>query len=154
MTQVPAQPAARQPATPPEHMIGALDDFPVRKVVPVHVDGRRIGVLRHGDDMYAFADRCPHHGAPMCFAQVAGTMMPSDPNVFRFEHDGLIVKCPWHAYEFDVRTGEAMGGIIRGKLVTFETAVRDRKVYVRLRRAATPAPREIETLAAGQAAPS
>lgn len=135
------------PSPRPEHLIGDLDDFPQRKVVPAFVEGRRIGVLRRDDIIYAFADRCPHHGAPMCFAQVAGTMLPSDPNVFRFDLDGLVIKCPWHAYEFDVRSGEAMGGIIRTRLVTFETTVRDGKVYVRLQRREAKATRPDEVVA-------
>jgi nitrite reductase (NADH) small subunit len=130
---------ANTPAEPPEFFVGDIDAFPKRKVVPAHVDGKRIGVLRHGDEIYAFADHCPHHGGPMCYAQVAGTMLPSEPNEFRYDLDGLVVKCPWHAYEFDVRTGRAIGDIIRGRLMVYRTEVRDRKVFIQLKRA-QPAP--------------
>lgn len=120
----------------PEYNIGPLDSFPERKVVPAFAGDRRIGVLRKGDQMFAFADRCPHHGAPMCFATVSGTMQPSAPNEFHYDLDGLVVKCPWHAYEFDVRTGQAMGGIIRSRLMIFQTSIRDGDVFVRLKRIA------------------
>jgi nitrite reductase (NADH) small subunit len=122
-------------AEPLQHFLGNIDDFPQRKVVPVEVEGRRIGVLRRDDTVYAFADHCPHHGAPMCYAQVVGTMLPSAPNEFRFDLDGLIIKCPWHAYEFDVRTGEAVGGIIRSRLMVYATTVTNGKVFVQLKRA-------------------
>lgn len=121
-----------------EHALGPLLDYPERKVVPVEVAGRRIGVLRRGDAIFAFADKCPHHGAPMCFAQVSGSMTPSERNEFHYEHDGFVVKCPWHAYEFDVRTGESMGGIIRGRLMVFQTRVEGGEAFVRLRRAPAP----------------
>ena len=124
----------------PEHRIGTLADFPERKVVAVEVGGKTIGVLRQGGDVHAFANRCPHHGAPMCRAQVSGTMRPSDPNQFIYDLDGLIVKCPWHAYEFDVRSGEAMGGIIGSRLFIYHCEVRDGEVFVQLRRSATPPP--------------
>ncbi|NGN42982.1 Rieske (2Fe-2S) protein [Mesorhizobium sp. CGMCC 1.15528] len=127
-----------QQQTMPEHRIGKLEDFPERKVVPVEAGGKTIGVLRRGDDVHAFANRCPHHGAPMCRAQVSGTMRPSEPNQFVYDLDGLIVKCPWHAYEFDVRSGEAMGGIIRGRLFVYHCEVRHGEVFVQLRRPATP----------------
>ena len=71
----------------------------------------------------------------MCYAQVVGTMLPSAPNEFRFDLDGLIIKCPWHAYEFDVRTGEAVGGIIRSRLMVYATTVTNGKVFVQLKRA-------------------
>jgi len=125
-------------ADTPEYKIGRLENFPERKVVPVEVDGRRIGVLRRGDEIFAFADKCPHHGAPMCFAQVSGSMAPSERDEFCYEHDGFVVKCPWHAYEFDVRTGEAMGGIIRSRLMVYQTEVRDGEAFMRFRRVPAP----------------
>jgi nitrite reductase (NADH) small subunit len=118
----------------PEHNIGRLDSFPERKVVPVEVAGKRVGVLRKGSEVYVFADHCPHHGAPMCFAQVVGTMLPSEPNEFNYDLDGLVVRCPWHAYEFDVRTGKAMGDIIRSRLMIYHTEVRGEDVFLQLRR--------------------
>jgi len=71
----------------------------------------------------------------MCYAQVVGTMLPSAPNEFCFDLEGLIIKCPWHAYEFDVRTGEAVGGIIRSRLMVYVTTVTNGKVFVQLKRA-------------------
>jgi nitrite reductase/ring-hydroxylating ferredoxin subunit len=118
----------------PEYKIGQLDSFAERKVVPVEVAGKRVGVLRKGGEVYVFADHCPHQGGPMCFAQVVGTMLPSEPNEFNYDLDGLIVKCPWHAYEFDVRTGQAMGGIIRSRLLIYHSEVRGGEVFLQLRR--------------------
>lgn len=117
-----------------EHAIGRLDDFPDRKVVGVDVEGRRIGVLRKGGAIYAFSNRCPHHGGPMCSGSVSGTMFPSDPDEFDYGLDGLVIKCPWHAYEFNVETGESVGGIIRSRLPIFHTEVREGQVFCRLTR--------------------
>lgn len=118
----------------PIHDIGALDDFPDRKVVPVEIDGRTFGLLRNGAQVFVFANRCPHHGAPMCHAQVAGSMRPSERNQYEYELEGLVVKCPWHAYEFDVRSGRSMGDIIRAKLPVFATEIRDGRVLTSLAR--------------------
>ncbi len=122
-----------------EHCIGRVDSYPERKVVPVEVGGKTVGVLRKGEGIHVFANHCPHHGAPMCRAQPAGTMRPSAPNEYDYDLDGLVVKCPWHAYEFDVRTGEAMGGIIRSRLFIFHSEVRDGEAFVQLRRSSVPA---------------
>ena len=121
-----------------EFNLGRVDAFPERKVVARDVGGRTIGVLRRGDTVHAFANHCPHHGAPMCRAQVAGTMRPSAPNQYDYALDGLVVKCPWHAYEFDVSSGEAMGGIIRGRLFIYHSEVRDGEAFVQFRRAGLP----------------
>lgn len=116
-----------------EHLIGTIGDFPERQIVTVEINGRKIGVVRKGDNVFAFANRCPHHGAPMCAGKVSGTMFPSDPDEFHYGLDGLVVKCPWHAYEFDVRTGEAMGGILKSRLPTFVAQVQGDQVYCRMR---------------------
>lgn len=116
------------------HNIGRLADFPDHKVVPAEVAGRTVGILRHGEEIYAFGNRCPHQGAPMCRSQAAGTMLPSDPDEYRFSMDGLIVKCPWHAYEFNVQTGESVCGIMPAKLPVYETEVRNDEVFVTLKR--------------------
>ena len=118
----------------PAHNIGPITGFPEREVVSVEIDGRTFGLLRKGDEVFIFANRCPHHGAPMCHAQVSGTMRPSDRNEYDYDLDGLIIKCPWHAYEFDVRTGESMGGIIASRLMVFQTDIRDGDVLVTLQR--------------------
>jgi nitrite reductase/ring-hydroxylating ferredoxin subunit len=112
------------------HRIGQIGDFPDHKVVPADVNGRTVGILRRGDEIYAFGNRCPHQGAPMCRGQAAGTMLPSEPDEYDFAMDGLIVKCPWHAYEFNVKTGESVCGIIRARLPVYQTEIRDQDVFV------------------------
>ena len=119
----------------PEHHIGRLEDFKPRQIATVIVDGRKIGVLRKDNSVYAFANRCPHHGAPMCSGSVSGTMFPSNPDEYNFGLDGLVVKCPWHAYEFNVQTGESIGAIIQSRLIVYHTEVRDGEVFCRLVRA-------------------
>jgi nitrite reductase (NADH) small subunit len=117
-----------------EHNIGRLADFPAHKVVPVDVAGRTIGVLRKDEKVYAFSNRCPHQGAPMSFARATGTMLPSEPDEYDFDLDGLIVKCPWHAYEFNVETGESVCKIIRARLPVYRTEIRDSEVYLTFRK--------------------
>jgi nitrite reductase (NADH) small subunit len=116
----------------PEHHLGRLERFPQHKVVPVKIDTRTIGVLRKDDAIYAFSNRCPHHGGPMCASQVSGTMFPSQPDEYHFGLDGLVIKCPWHAYEFNVQTGESLGGVIQARLPVYQTDVRAGEVYCRL----------------------
>jgi nitrite reductase/ring-hydroxylating ferredoxin subunit len=118
--------------TKPEHRIGQLSDFPEHKIVTVEIEGRKIGVVRSGEAVHAFANRCPHHGAPMCAGRISGTMLPSKPDEYNFALDGLIVKCPWHAYEFNVETGDSLGGIMRARLPIYHTEVRQGEVFCTL----------------------
>ena len=132
---MPATTTETSPSQSVAHNIGKLGDFPERKVVPADAGGRTVGVLRHGEEIFAFSNRCPHQGAPMCRGQAAGTMLPSEPDEYHFSMDGLVVKCPWHAYEFNVQTGESVCGIMRAKLPVYKTEIRDEDVFVIMGRA-------------------
>ena len=75
------------------------------KVRTVESGGRRIGLVWIDGELHGLADSCPHRSAPLCSA---GTL------VHRVEFDGERVvrrepadrlRCPWHKWEFDVRTG-------------------------------------------------
>ena len=49
-----------------------------------------ICVARCEGKPYAFANRCPHQGAPLSIGKL----------------DGCIVTCPYHAWQFNVATGQ------------------------------------------------
>jgi nitrite reductase (NADH) small subunit len=111
----------------------------VRKVI---VEGREMCVVRTVAGVYAFGATCPHQGAPMCEGRIRGTMEPSRRNHYQFGRDGEVVVCPWHGYEFSVRTGESVHEVIRGRLGAYPVQVRGGDVYC--------SPRRLEPRAARQ----
>ncbi len=116
--------------------VGALDEFPVGAFRVVDVDGMEIGVLRAADgSVRAIRNRCPHQHAPICEGQLTGTLLPClDPKERSYGMDGLVLRCPWHAYEFDVHTGRSLFGTYPGRLQSFDAQVGDGgRVLVRLR---------------------
>jgi nitrite reductase (NADH) small subunit len=89
--------------------VGAIDEFPVGRFRVLRVGGREVGVIRLSDATFrAVRNICPHAGAPLCRGTVGGTMLPSSPGELVFSTDTLVVRCPWHAWEFDLRTGKAL----------------------------------------------
>ncbi|KAJ5149157.1 hypothetical protein N7448_000735 [Penicillium atrosanguineum] len=66
-----------------------------------------------GWSYYAMEAECPHAGGPMQDSQVD------------IEDSAYVVSCPWHAYDFNVETGESSVGI---KACTFPVDVRDGSV--------------------------
>ncbi len=54
------------------------------------VAGRPIAIYNVDGRFYATANHCLHRGGPLGQGQL----------------DGAVIMCPWHAWTFDVRTGE------------------------------------------------
>jgi nitrite reductase (NADH) small subunit len=130
--------APRPATTRQEHYVGPLDDLPVRKVHRIDIEGRIVGIVRTDAGVFAIGNHCPHQGGPMCFGHVTGTMLPSAPDQYVYGEDGLVIQCPWHAYEYRVDTGESVGGVVRGRVPVYQTEVRDGSVYCTLVRRTTP----------------
>ena len=65
-----------------------------------------IGIFRLRDGYVAWRNVCPHAGAPVCYGRIEGTMLPSDVHTYDLDEDALVLRCPWHGWEYDLQTGE------------------------------------------------
>lgn len=79
-----------------------------RRIVPIA--GIEVGVFNLGDRLVAYRNLCPHQGAPVCTGRVGGTTLPSAPGEYVYGRHGRILHCPWHGWQFDLDTGEALFG--------------------------------------------
>jgi nitrite reductase/ring-hydroxylating ferredoxin subunit len=71
------------------------------------IEGGPIVVIRAADgSLHALAGRCLHQGAPLAEGRLYQRAMPADRvGRYRFERGREVLKCPWHGYEYDIRTG-------------------------------------------------
>ncbi len=101
-------------STPRRHVVGPVEDLPPGSRRIIEVDGRSIGVFNVDGRFYAIRNRCPHQGGPLCEGVTTGLTRPRfDPGRapdVTWEREGEILRCPWHAWEFDLKTGEAVFG--------------------------------------------
>ena len=70
------------------------------------VRGRSIAVFNLGGEFFGLFNRCPHQGGPMCEGILTGLIESDEPD--RYSRKGEIIRCPWHGWEFDVRTGQSV----------------------------------------------
>lgn len=98
------------------------------------VKGIEIGLFRLGDAVFAYENRCPHQGGPVC----QGKLMPKVEQPLdaegrslglRFSEDVVHLVCPWHGYEFVLTSGEHPGAP-QLRLRRFRTEIRDGEVFV------------------------
>jgi nitrite reductase (NADH) small subunit len=114
------------------YRVAPIQDFALNELHSVEIGGRTITMVRTESGIFSFGSRCPHQGGPMCSGSIHGTMLPSDPDEYVYGEDGQVIRCPWHAYEFSIRTGESIGGAVRGRVPVYQVDVRDDVVYASL----------------------
>ena len=89
----------------------------------VEVKGREIGLFNIGGEYFALSNRCPHEGGPMCAGKVTGIVLSDGPGNYRIEREGEFVRCPWHGWEFDIRTGQSWCDPKSTKVRSFQVKV-------------------------------
>ena len=100
----------------------AADLMPgTRKLVTV--EGRGIVVLNIKGELFALSNTCPHKGASLCNGLLTGLVRSTKPGEYQYERAGEILRCPWHQWEFDVRTGRSYCDPRRLRLMQFPIAV-------------------------------
>jgi nitrite reductase/ring-hydroxylating ferredoxin subunit len=78
--------------------------------------GTPVCLVRVGDAVYALEDRCSHAEFPI-----------SDGDMV----DDLVLECPLHGAQFDVRTGEALEPPAEAPIASYEVRIADGAVWVR-----------------------
>ncbi len=76
-----------------------------RKIV--EVAGRSIGVFNLDGEYFALRNYCPHQGGALCEGQLWGVLEAERPGEYAYSGRGEVLACPWHGWEFHVRTGQS-----------------------------------------------
>jgi nitrite reductase/ring-hydroxylating ferredoxin subunit len=95
-------------------VIGKAASFPDSGRKVVEVDGTEVGVFRLNGKFTAYENVCPHMGGPVCQGKIiprVQELIAQDKTSLglAFSKDQTNVACPWHGYEFDIRTGLHQG---------------------------------------------
>ena len=90
-----------------KYVVATVDEIPPGQRKMVEVAGRSIGVFNVGGEFFALRNRCPHQGGPLCLGPLGGFVSSSGPGEYTYSRQGEILRCPWHGWEFDIRTGQS-----------------------------------------------
>ena len=89
------------------HVVASVGEIAPGASKLVTVKGREIGVFNIKGEFFALANKCPHEGAALCRGKLVGLALSDEPGQYRLTRQGELLKCPWHGWEFDVRTGQS-----------------------------------------------
>lgn len=103
----------RPPLDDDEHIVARADELPEGERLIALLEGKEIGVFNVDGELFAYPNWCAHQGGPLCEGPLSGTVTGTfDRETLETElewsHEGEILSCPWHGWEFDVTSGECL----------------------------------------------
>jgi nitrite reductase (NADH) small subunit len=112
-----------------KYLVGKAAELPIGSKRIVEVGGKSVGIYNVNGSYYALRNLCPHQGAALCTGVTTAFVHSSGPGDFQYECEGEIVRCPWHQWEFDVKTGQM---VVDPKMrtMTYEVSVEKYDVSV------------------------
>jgi nitrite reductase/ring-hydroxylating ferredoxin subunit len=118
----------------PEQFVGKLSEFKDGDRRIIFVGDNEIGVFRHEGQFFAYSNFCLHQGGPACegltIAKVEERLRPDKTSAgLYFSDTEMHFVCPWHGYEYDMKTGECVSDR-RLKLRQYKIVEKGDEVYV------------------------
>jgi len=91
-----------------KHVVATVPELPPGERKRVEVEGRKITVFNVRGEYFALNDRCPHEGGPLCTGKISALTVSNDPGTYEWTREDEFIRCPWHGWEFDLRTGHSV----------------------------------------------
>lgn len=91
-----------------KHIVAAVADLPPGTRKLIEAEGRRIAVFNVRGEYFALNDRCPHEGGSLCAGKLSALTVSKEPGVYEWTREDEFIRCPWHGWEFDLRTGRSV----------------------------------------------
>ncbi|MDQ4117916.1 MAG: Rieske (2Fe-2S) protein [Actinomycetota bacterium] len=109
------------------------DELPPGGMKAAQLGPIRVVVVRSKDgSLHALAAKCLHQGGPLDDGVIYDHAASTDGvGQYLTDPDREILKCPWHGYEYDIRTGKTVFDETRC-LQTFVSREEDDQVTVEL----------------------
>jgi nitrite reductase/ring-hydroxylating ferredoxin subunit len=128
-----------------KYVVASVDEIPPGERKILDVAGRSIGVFNVDGDYFALRNRCPHQGGALCDGKLWGILKADVPGAFEYSPHKEILTCPWHGWEFHVRTGQSWCDPRRLRVRSYQVSVEDGSVVTAPARGLVRGPYVVET---------
>jgi 3-phenylpropionate/trans-cinnamate dioxygenase ferredoxin subunit len=88
-------------------VVGKTEDVAEGAGMLVTVANRSIGIFKVGGEFYGLMNKCPHLGGELCKGRLTAALISNGPGDFHYDPETALIMCPWHGWEYDVRTGQS-----------------------------------------------
>jgi nitrite reductase/ring-hydroxylating ferredoxin subunit len=89
------------------HVVATVDELPPGSRKLVTVKGRQVAIFNVSGEYFGIFNLCPHQGGSLCQGALLGLTTSDEPGTYKLSRKGEMLRCPWHGWEFDVRTGQS-----------------------------------------------
>ena len=93
-----------------------LDELAPGETQVIYLEGKMVGLFNINGELYAINNRCSHARGPLTDGEINA--------------EDCSVVCPWHYGKFDIKTGQAIDGVVRKPVETYQVDVRDGVIFV------------------------
>jgi len=97
--------------------VATVEQIPEDEGFVVEIEGREIAIFCCSGHYYAVENSCPHRGGPVAEGEL----------------ENETITCPWHAWPFDLRTGECTINA-SAKLETYTVKAEEGMIMLKVRR--------------------
>jgi nitrite reductase/ring-hydroxylating ferredoxin subunit len=89
------------------HVVARAAEIPPGGRKLVDIEGRGVVVFNLKGEFFALSNTCPHKGGSLAEGLLTGLVESKEPGCYNHSRPGEIIRCPWHQWEFDIRTGRS-----------------------------------------------
>ena len=108
-----------------KYVVAPAANVPPGERMCVEVSGTRIVIFNLDGEFHGLLDQCPHMGGLLSEGVLIGLVEARKPGCYAYSRAGEIVRCPWHGWEFDIRTGKSRFDPNRWKTRPIDVDVED-----------------------------
>ncbi len=88
------------------HVVARVGEIALDAIKQIMVRRREIGAFHGNGEYFALPNRCPYEGASLYRGKLVSLVESDMPGEYCISRRGEMLKCSWHGWEFDARTGQ------------------------------------------------
>jgi nitrite reductase/ring-hydroxylating ferredoxin subunit len=89
------------------YVVAHLKDLPPGSRKLVTVNGRPIAIFNVKGELFGLLNTCPHQGGSLSAGRLTSLVRSQQPGEYQISREGEMLRCPWHGWEYDIRTGKS-----------------------------------------------
>lgn len=115
-----------------KHFVTTAAELNECERIIVDIKQREIAVFNIDGEYHGLLNYCVHQAGPACEGRLTGELVEDEDGELSYERDGEFVCCPWHGWEFDIKSGRNLARPEQYQVPTYEVVEEDGDLYVML----------------------